>query len=117
MTQDATGNAFRLSFQQRHLWTLEPAEGWSQAVCAVAVDGPLQRDVLRQALQQVGAQHEILRTTFQRPAGIKTPFQVASPRFDCCWVDVDASAGTETDRQSQVDAYVAREAGHVADLA
>ena len=116
MMQDATGDAFRLSLQQRTLWNLDAGAARSQAVCAVSIDGSLQPDVLREALHQVGARHEILRTTFQRPAGIKTPFQVVSPRFACTWLDVDASAETAPDPQSRVDAHFAREVALTADL-
>src|SRR5205085_4361964 len=35
------------------------------------------------------SRHEILRTTFARPAGIKTPFQVISEKADFFWRQVD----------------------------
>src|SRR5262249_38348212 len=50
------------------------------AQCVVAIDGPLDANALTKALQQVVSRHEILRSHFCRPAGMKLPLQVIDAR-------------------------------------
>jgi amino acid adenylation domain-containing protein len=67
---------FQLSPQQKRLWSLQQDSNAYQAQCAILLEGNLKLDVLKSALQQVLNRHEILRTTFHRPRGIKIPIQV-----------------------------------------
>jgi amino acid adenylation domain-containing protein len=78
--QDAT-EGFRLSPQQKCLWSLQQIAGGDRyrAFRTISVDGPLQREALERAISSIVQRHEILRTTFHRAPGIKTPFQVVSP--------------------------------------
>jgi amino acid adenylation domain-containing protein len=75
-----TVQGFRLSPQQRRLWALQQKAGEEpfRARCAVLITGPLDPAALERALWAVVAQHEILRTTFQRLPGMKTPVQVVA---------------------------------------
>ncbi|MEO6238546.1 MAG: amino acid adenylation domain-containing protein [Vicinamibacterales bacterium] len=118
VTQNANTDAFRLSLQQRTLWTVQQAAGQDagQAVGLVALTGRLQSEVLQRALQQLVARHEILRTTFQRPPGIKTPFQIVSPLPDYSWQIVDAGSLPAADQQRAIDDGVAREIERSVDL-
>jgi hypothetical protein len=65
---------FRLSPQQQQLLSCVARTGATQ--CAVLLDGPVEVETLRKALTDVVARHEILRTTFVQPQGIRTPQQV-----------------------------------------
>ena len=69
---------FRLSPQQRHLWSLQQAgdELPYRAQCAVLIEGSLNLQVLRATLRDVSDRYEILRTTFSCPHGIDN----SSPR-------------------------------------
>lgn len=71
---------FRLSPQQRHLWSLQQAgDGLPyRAQCAVLIEGNLNRQALKNALRDVCDRHEILRTTFRCPPGMTAPFQRVS---------------------------------------
>ncbi len=51
-------------------------EGAFISQCAVALDGPLDHEVLRKALRMAVSRHEILRTSFHSLAGMKFPVQV-----------------------------------------
>jgi amino acid adenylation domain-containing protein/non-ribosomal peptide synthase protein (TIGR01720 family) len=62
---------YRLSPQQRQIWSRQPA-----AQCVISLTGELHDDVLRRAIASVVEQHEILRTSFQRQPGMRTPVQV-----------------------------------------
>src|SRR3954462_6773143 len=68
---------FRLSPQQRRLWTLQrETPGFpyrSRAV--VRIEGRLDRAALAAALADVAARHEILRTTFPQLPGHSLPAQ------------------------------------------
>jgi amino acid adenylation domain-containing protein len=65
---------FRLSPQQQQL--LSAVDGAPEVTqCAVALAGPVDLDRLRQALYELATRHEILRTTFVRPAGVRIPQQ------------------------------------------
>ena len=69
-------HGFQLSPQQRRLWSLQHDSNAYQAQCAILLEGNLKLDILKSALQQVVNRHEILRTAFLRPRGIKISIQV-----------------------------------------
>jgi len=69
---------FQLSPQQEHLWLLQ-RDGDERAYRAegeVAVEGPLDPQLLEAALQRVINRHDIFRTSFQRLTGMIFPLQV-----------------------------------------
>jgi amino acid adenylation domain-containing protein/FkbM family methyltransferase len=71
---------FQLSPQQKHLWLLQQQSGQSayQVQCAMLLEGNLDRDLLRTAIQQVVERHEILRTIFHCPDDATIPMQVVN---------------------------------------
>src|ERR1041385_5507963 len=71
---------YRLSPQQKHLWLLGQSE--RSATCAVRIDGDLNVDLLRRAIEQAVERVEILRTTFKLLPGMTIPGQVISGRPD-----------------------------------
>ena len=84
---------FRLSPQQRSLWSIQQsAEGEPfRAFSAIRIDGDLSAARLRQAVEELVSRHEVLRTTFVRPPGIKSPFQVIGDEAQFSWSYVDGS--------------------------
>ncbi|HEY9706695.1 MAG TPA: condensation domain-containing protein, partial [Oculatellaceae cyanobacterium] len=75
--QDESIDGFRLSPQQKRLWQLQAA-GNNQpyrAHCAVLIEGNLNLEILKLALQDVINRHEILRTTFRVLEGMNLPLQ------------------------------------------
>ena len=69
---------FRLSSQQKSAWRLSGKDPARHAVCAMLVDGRLEREILEEALRLLAERHEILRTTFHLLPGMTTPVQVIS---------------------------------------
>ncbi|HWS86516.1 MAG TPA: amino acid adenylation domain-containing protein [Pyrinomonadaceae bacterium] len=86
---------YQLSPQQKHVWRAqrewltgphrEPAEPARDEVfreqpyqvrCTVSIEGALRGDLLRAAVRQVVARHEILRTSFDCLEGMRIPVQV-----------------------------------------
>lgn len=82
MTQTTALQGFPLSPQQKRLWQLQSAASNSPycVETVIEIQGPLQLDCLRTALEQVVARHEILRTTFPTLPGMGLPLQVISDR-------------------------------------
>src|SRR5215813_6186914 len=102
---------FRLSAQQRHLWRLQETtpEQPYRAVCAILLEGDLQPRILEKSLYDVVHRHEILRTTFQRPPGIKTPFQVVSENAHLAWQAIDLTHLDAAHQEHRVEASMAEE--------
>ena len=77
MLQEEQLIGYRVSPQQRRVWgLLEGAPASLRALCAVRIEGAFEPDELRRTLRRVLGRHEILRTVFQLPAGIRVPVQV-----------------------------------------
>ncbi|HSZ23993.1 MAG TPA: condensation domain-containing protein, partial [Candidatus Sulfotelmatobacter sp.] len=71
---------FQLSPQQKHLWSLQQADGSLpyRAQCSILIEGTLDVQILGAALQRVFERHEILRTSFQSAPCANAPIQVVS---------------------------------------
>jgi amino acid adenylation domain-containing protein/non-ribosomal peptide synthase protein (TIGR01720 family) len=96
--------SYRMSPQQRRLWSLNHESAGRAAQYVVELDGPLQEKRLRDALRRVVGRHEILRTSYRlaSEAGV----QFVSESADAAWRTVDVS-----------DLDAARRADKVAELA
>jgi amino acid adenylation domain-containing protein len=96
---------FRLSAQQRYLWSLQQAGASAPALLLsmISIEGELCPEILEGALADVVTRHEILRTTFQRPPGIKTPFQVISDEAQFEWQSHDLSDLNQEDRAAKLE--------------
>ncbi|HEV2891991.1 MAG TPA: condensation domain-containing protein, partial [Frankiaceae bacterium] len=93
MTQAIEG--FRLSAQQRRLWSLGRDGRVPVCQCAVWLSGEPDVERLRSALDAVVARHEILRTGFRRLAGMQWPLQVIAERGSCALESVSGQGGVE----------------------
>jgi amino acid adenylation domain-containing protein len=72
---------FQLSPQQKHLWHLQQSGDMPyRSLCAVEINGILNIDTLRNALQAVIERHQILRTSFRCLPGMTMPLQVIGDR-------------------------------------
>ncbi|MEV4753292.1 amino acid adenylation domain-containing protein [Streptosporangium sp. NPDC049248] len=88
-----------LSFAQQRLWFLHRLEGRSATYnmpLTLRLTGQVDIDALRQALDDVVARHESLRTVFSTVDG--RPRQVVLPRASVPWQVVDVAAGEVSDR-------------------
>src|SRR5215212_8445964 len=109
--QSSTSHGFRLSPQQRQIWISQQAfPGRALRVVAVFfIEGKLDRDRIQRALMTVVDRHEILRTTFVRPAGVKIPFQVISEEPNFFWQNIDLRKVSESQQQDRIDAVFSAE--------
>ncbi len=106
----AGDQGFRLSPRQRRLW-LDMRTGNNgdrpaafHAQCVLRLEGDLDAARLRRALQEIVDRHDILRTTFCRPAGLSLPVQVIAPRGRADWRDVDLRGRAPEEKAAQVEA-------------
>ena len=87
--------AFRLSPQQRRLWSMLPGGGSFRAQCSIRLAGPLDRRCrLAAAVQTTVDAHESLRTSFRLLPGFKVPLQVVAEDWPVAWREVDLTAVT-----------------------
>jgi amino acid adenylation domain-containing protein len=90
---------FRISAQQERIWSLQAGqESPYRTRCEVLVDGPADPGKLREAIEDVVREHEILRTVFQRQTGLIVPFQVIQEESAINWRSIDLS---ELDSQAK----------------
>jgi hypothetical protein len=78
-------------------------------VGSFVVKGNCDDQRIQAALRTVVERHEILRTTFIRPAGVRIPFQVISEEPKFFWENIDLRKLSESQQQERVDAIFAAE--------
>jgi amino acid adenylation domain-containing protein len=93
---------FRLSPQQRQLWSHQGAGRSFRTHCTLSLSGELRADALRAALERVIARHEILRTSFRRSPGIRFPIQVIQEAAAPFWEAADLTGVADEERQARL---------------
>jgi amino acid adenylation domain-containing protein len=113
-----TGQAqgFHLSPQQKRLWLLQQRDPIYLCQLAVMLEGPLDTELLQQALQDVIDRHEILRTTFKSMAGMRVPMQVIHEHFKASWRQVDLSQSESREKEARIDDILVEERRSAFDL-
>ncbi|MFP4099133.1 non-ribosomal peptide synthetase family protein [Coleofasciculus sp.] len=101
--QNYTLEGFRLSPQQKHLWSLQQNSFAYRAQCVLQIEGKLKTEVIEDALQQVVNRHEILRTTFHRQPGIKLPIQVIHNSGNPLWNYFNLSDSDPKEQQAKIE--------------
>jgi amino acid adenylation domain-containing protein len=99
-------NGFRLSPQQRRLWSLvhgDRAPAY-RSQCVVVIDGELTIAALSHAVREVVEAHEILHTTFQSLPGMAFPVQVIGNADAFAWRTVDFSDVSRARQDIALDA-------------
>ncbi len=107
---------FRLSPQQRRLWRLQPPVAIHRAQCVLSIEGEVDAHRLSAALRALVNRHEILRTGFVRPPGIRTPVQVVRESGSVLWSALSLPALDEAGREVELARIWRREAGRPFDL-
>jgi amino acid adenylation domain-containing protein/non-ribosomal peptide synthase protein (TIGR01720 family) len=100
---------FQLSPQQKRLWSLQQASLAYQTQGAILIEGNLNPEVLKIALQNVINRHEILRTSFQRKPGIKAPLQVVAESSILSCRDINLSGLDSHQQESKIEEILQQE--------
>ena len=102
-----TIEGFRLSAQQAAMWLADRGRPQSRIGCTVSITGTLDERVLRDALQSLIADHDVLRTRLRGLAGLTLPLQVVVGDSTVPWRSAGppAAAGDviERERQEPID--------------
>lgn len=98
-----TINGFRLSPQQKYLWLLQQDSPAYRIQSAISIEGSLQTDNLKKALEKVSDRHEIIRTSFQGKAGLKIPIQVISEHSSVSWNWVNLSEVNPQEQEAKIE--------------
>ena len=109
--QNSAGEGFRLSPQQAALWAIQQKSGSQpfRALVAIQLQGDLQPGVLKDSLENIVSQHEILRTTFTRPPGSRAVFQRVGETPEFLWKTVDESGLAAKQQNLRIAEHVAGE--------
>lgn len=92
MTAENTVAGFQLSTQQGRIWSQQSVDfAPLPAEFKLLIEGPLDACKLRQSIENLVVRHEILRTVFQRQAGLKMPFQVILEGSSFAWHSLNLS--------------------------
>jgi amino acid adenylation domain-containing protein len=100
--QEELTASFRPSPQQEQLWLAQPEGPTGRNQLVALLDGPLDRERLRNALLAAVGRHEILRTTFQRQMGMSVPLQVVHQELLPHWDVVDLVDRSEEAQAAEV---------------
>ncbi|MGC1676242.1 MAG: amino acid adenylation domain-containing protein [Candidatus Binataceae bacterium] len=105
---------FRLSPQQRRLWSLQQAGGELpyRAQCAVLIDGKLKPKILSAVLQALSDRYEILRTTFRSSNEATTPLQWVNQQSTLSIEKHDLRTRNASCQEEEIEALF-KEAGRV----
>jgi amino acid adenylation domain-containing protein len=82
--QTQTIQGYQLSPQQKRIWQLQGNQTFCAQV-AVKLEGSLNREKLKTVIANLSGNHEILRTSFQQPTGMKFPLQVINQEETFSW--------------------------------
>ncbi|HEY9693232.1 MAG TPA: amino acid adenylation domain-containing protein [Oculatellaceae cyanobacterium] len=104
--QERIINGFRLSPQQKRVWSLQQDSLVYCVQAAILLEGNLKKDILKSALEQVVSRQEILRTHFLKPTGVKTPVQVINEKSPLFWQEIDLSAHNSQAQFNQIESLL-----------
>src|SRR6516165_6640552 len=93
---------FQLSSQQKRVWHLQGNGQPLAAQIALALEGELDAARLCAALEKIVQRHEILRTSFVRPAGMKFALQVVNADAGPKWEQVDLRKVAPSEMESHL---------------
>ncbi|MDB9527412.1 amino acid adenylation domain-containing protein [Oscillatoria sp. CS-180] len=99
-TMTAAVEGFCLSDQQIQLWQLGAEATTYQVRGVLHMRAPIDEAQLRQAIAQVVARHEILRTRFEALSGLALPYQVIDPQPHFDWHVLDWATQMPADQET-----------------
>src|SRR5580704_860824 len=97
---------FRLSPQQRRVWSLQQTDGSAvyRAECTVLIEGLCDTNILGAALREVWERNEILRTGFVCLPGIEGPVQVIKEGAAPAIYSYDLTDSEHSYQEGRIDA-------------
>src|SRR4051794_18243166 len=109
--QEYVINGYRMSPQQRRVWSLLSEAHALKVQCALLLEGPVHQDALKRAVFTAVEQHEILRTTFDRGPGFKLPAQIGAESLAPSGRALDLSGENDDRQRAEIDNLFEQERG------
>lgn len=108
MVQNDIVQGYRLSPQQRHLWSLQQDDPLSRyrVYGVVSVEGRIDLPLLKQTLEDVCQRHEILRTSFHCWPGMTIPIQTINDQSMISIRDYDLSGLEPHEQPASIQSLV-----------
>jgi amino acid adenylation domain-containing protein len=102
--QQLSEQGFRLSPQQKRIWSLQQAEQNQpyRTQCAVLIEGPLRAERLRDAISLLVNRQEILRTVFAHPSTLPAPVQIITEQANVELSDADLSGLDKAEQEAAI---------------
>lgn len=97
------GEGFRLSPQQKHLWSLQKHSDAYKAQCTIRIVGDINFLSLQLALKNVIEKHDILRTTLYHRPEFKWPLQSIGSSDNVSWYDIDLSKLNTKEQKVEIE--------------
>ena len=96
---------FRVSPQQRRLWSLqrEDQSPHYRTQGAVMIEGELDHDILFTVIKRIISRHEIFRTTFPCDEGTDTPLQVINEDSELFVTEYDLSGYSTQEQTARIE--------------
>ncbi|MBE9167114.1 thioester reductase domain-containing protein [Pleurocapsales cyanobacterium LEGE 06147] len=104
-----TLQGFQLSPQQKRLWLLQQNSSIYLAQAAILVEGIVDLNILKEAIQKISDRQEILRTNFHRSSAITIPFQVIAETSQPLWKTIDLSELNKSEQKQKFSELFAAE--------
>jgi amino acid adenylation domain-containing protein len=92
-----------LSVQQNRLWSWQGNDQGYCTTCAIEIQGLLEYDRFKQALEHVIERHEILRTVFYSLPGMDIPVQVVSDRVLWSYTEISLEQLTASEQYVKIE--------------
>ncbi|RUS95283.1 hypothetical protein DSM106972_090590 [Dulcicalothrix desertica PCC 7102] len=104
--QSLTGNAFRISPQQKHVWLLQESDNSHSYLSQIGVhiEGDIQPDILKAALESIVNRQEIFRTNFYCLPGDTVPVQSIIESKTVSIYNYDFSGLAAQEQQTKINA-------------
>jgi hypothetical protein len=106
MQQQEINVGYRLSPQQRRLWSLQRPGAAYRAQAAFLIEGELESSAIQRALHSTVARHEILRTSFRLIPGMDVPVQVVADSHHDVVETIDLSRLKSSGQKEKVGDYL-----------
>ncbi|MBD2500011.1 non-ribosomal peptide synthetase [Anabaena azotica] len=100
--QTKTISGFQLAPQQKRLWSLQQNSSTFYTQASILITGNLQPEILQKAIEQIVNYHDILRTSFYRPPGVKTPIMVVADKGYLNWEYLNLSDSSQEDISTKI---------------
>ncbi len=115
MTEPTT-RGYPLSTQQSRGWALHKLDPVYRVQGAFLIEGPLETARLQRTMAEISARHEILRTTFRYPRGLKVPVQVVEEGHRLDWRVVDLGHDAADTLGAKVDGLLSADRAEPVDV-